>query len=402
MNGRDSLIAAAMVIAATLTAPRGYAQTPEDDTRAGAIAARQAEKARAAAPYRPPFVERIVQEIDEHLTSRHIKWHPFYGHAYPGAGLTLGAGYMFHTGDYDALDIRAAMSLNQSKRAEAEFRMPRLLGRRAALTTRVGWREGFGQAFYGIGTAATSADDRTEFDFRQSQGSARLDVRPLRGRLVFGTAVDVSRYEQRRSAGSLFEQRYQATLPGAGATVDLVQAQGSAAFDWRPAGGYARRGGAYGVSARRVADLDGPFSFSQIDYDVVQHLPVLRDAWVISLHGRAETTYTGRGDEVPFFLLPTLGNGTTLRAFANQRFRDRNSLLLSAEWRILINTFTDVAVFYDAGKVTARRQDLDLRGLKSSVGIGLRIHTPSETPIRIELARGNEGLRLVFGAVAAF
>ena len=47
---------------------------------------------------------------------------------------------------------------------------------------------------------------------------------------------------------------------------------------------------------------------------------------------------------------------------------------------MLVNSFFDTAIFYDAGKVTARRSDLDLEGLKSDYGIGFRIHGPAATP----------------------
>lgn len=392
------------VIGVVASAPLAAQQAPSGaDSRAAVIAAAQAEKAKVAAPYKPPLVESVVLEIGEHLTRRHVRLHPYYEHAYPGAGLTAGLGYVFHPADYDTLDVRAALSLNQSKMAGIEYQRPRLFARRAAFTTQVGWREGLGQAFYGIGATATSRDDRTRFDFRQVQIGAHLDFRPRRNHLVFGGGVEALRYEQRPAAGSSFTTRYSAaSLPGVGATVDYLHGNARLAFDWRPTPGYADRGGAYGVTARRFHDLDGPYSFSQIDYDLVQHVPVLREAWVLSVHARAETTHTAAGDEVPFFMLPTLGNATTLRAFANQRFRDRNSLLLSAEWRILLNEFLETGLFYDAGKVTARPGQLSLAGLKSGYGVGFRLHTAAATPVRIELAHGNEGLRVVFAARAAF
>jgi hypothetical protein len=393
------------LVAAVLTLsspPAGFGQTVSapEDTRAGQVESQQADKARTIAPYRPGRIEALVKKLDEHLMARHVRWHPFYGPAYHGAGVTVGAGYVFHTGDYDTLDVRAAISLNGSKRAEAEFHQPHLLQRRAALTVLGGWREGFGQNFFGLGTAAGSVRDRSEFDFRQSYGSATLDVRPRRGMLVFGGGLEYSRYEQR---GGSITSRYSAdTLTGLGQHIDYVQPHARIALDWRPAADYARRGGAYGITARRYVDAGGPFSFTQVDYDLVQHLPLLRDAWVISLRARAETTLTGAGDAVPFFMMPFLGNATTLRGFRSMRFRDRQSLLLSAEWRILLNANLDAAVFYDAGKVAPRRAELTLRGLKSDYGVGLRLHTPASTPLRLELAHGNEGFRVVVGATAAF
>jgi hemolysin activation/secretion protein len=101
--------------------------------------------------------------------------------------------------------------------------------------------------------------------------------------------------------------------------------------------------------------------------------------------------------------MPAIGSGSTLRGYPSWRFRDRHSLLLQGEWRWMPNRLgMDMAIFYDAGKVTSRRSQLDLDGLKSNVGIGVRFHGPTMTPLRIELARGREGLNIVFSGSAAF
>jgi outer membrane translocation and assembly module TamA len=77
--------------------------------------------------------------------------------------------------------------------------------------------------------------------------------------------------------------------------------------------------------------------------------------------------------------------------------------LLQAEWRVLANRFLDMALFYDAGKVTDRRSDLDLDGLKSDFGLGFRFHGPAATPLRIEFARSNEtSFKIIFSAKHAF
>ena len=91
-----------------------------------------------------------------------------------------------------------------------------------------------------------------------------------------------------------------------------------------------------------------------------------------------------------------------MRGFTSHRFRDQNGLTLQAEWRIMANRFMDTAVFYDTGKVAARRADLDLNGLKSDYGFGVRLHGPFATPLRIEVARSPEGLRLVFAGGPIF
>jgi outer membrane protein assembly factor BamA len=185
-------------------------------------------------------------------------------------------------------------------------------------------------------------------------------------------------------------------------TITYIHSQGMAAIDTRPAPGYARRGGFYGVTFRDFTDTGGDYGFKQIDYDAIHHIPVLRESWVLSLHAGVSTTGTKSGQQIPFFMLPSAGGGSSLRGYNSWRFRDRNSLLLQAEWRVIVNRFFDSALFYDAGKVTAHTRDLDLSGLKDDYGIGFRFHSPLATPLRIDFAKSGEGLSIVFSSSASF
>jgi outer membrane translocation and assembly module TamA len=100
--------------------------------------------------------------------------------------------------------------------------------------------------------------------------------------------------------------------------------------------------------------------------------------------------------------LPSAGGGSSLRGYNSWRFRDRNSLLLQVEWRVVVNRFLDTALFYDAGKVTAHTRDLDLNDLKDDYGLGFRFHSPLATPLRIDVAKSGEGLSIVFSSSASF
>jgi outer membrane protein assembly factor BamA len=174
------------------------------------------------------------------------------------------------------------------------------------------------------------------------------------------------------------------------------------AIDSRVSPGYARRGGYYGFTFHDFTDNDAQYGFTRNDYEVVQHIPVWREAWVFSFRGAASTTGTKSGEQIPFFMMPALGGGSSLRGYSSWRFRDRNSLDLQAEWRVIVNRYVDLAVFYDAGKVTAAAKDLNLDSLKNDYGVGFRFHGPLATPLRIEFARGNEGVTFVFAADAPF
>jgi outer membrane protein assembly factor BamA len=136
--------------------------------------------------------------------------------------------------------------------------------------------------------------------------------------------------------------------------------------------------------------------------ELAQHIPFLRDTWVLSLRGRLESIH-GSEAEVPYFLLPWLGSGHTLRAYSTGRFRDRNSLLMTGEWRWFPNRFLiDSALFVDAGTVASRFKDLNLGDLKYDYGIGFRFHLPLVTMGRFDIAHGSEGWHIVVAATAPF
>jgi hypothetical protein len=398
---------AAAVFCASMVCIGGAAsaQQPAPDTRAARVAAEQQEKAKQLKPYEPNKAEVWVTKLEEQFITGSLHWHPFFTSAYAGGGFTLGAGYATHVSSYNTIDVRGSYTISGYKRIESEFLAPRLFGRRGTLSVIGGWREATSVGFYGIGTDNTSKEDRANYSFKQPYASALLDVRPNRKALIFGGGVEYSQWDQGPGDGtapSVDEVYTPATLPGLDATVTYLHLQGTAALDWRTSAGYSRRGGYYGATIHDYADQDDVYSFRQVDYDAIQHLPIFRDMFVLSLHGRVETTYLKDDDPIPFFMLPALGGGSSLRGFASWRFRDRHSLLLQAEWRVLVNDFFDMALFYDAGKVTARREDLTLENLKKDFGIGFRLHGPAATPLRIELAKSNEGLVIVFSSKASF
>jgi hypothetical protein len=51
----------------------------------------------------------------------------------------------------------------------------------------------------------------------------------------------------------------------------------------------------------------------------------------------------------------------------------------------------DGAIFYDAGKVASRREDLTLRDLESDYGIGFRFGTRNGVFLRVDGAFGSRG-----------
>jgi hypothetical protein len=77
--------------------------------------------------------------------------------------------------------------------------------------------------------------------------------------------------------------------------------------------------------------------------------------------------------------------------------------VVTGEWRWIVSPLAlDLALFYDVGTSATNVDALGGELWRSDWGIGARLHGPAATPVRMELAKGDEGWRLVFSGSAAF
>jgi hypothetical protein len=399
-RGTRALTTALALLAAAgaLPVPPAFAQ----DTRAGLIEKAQAEKA-ANPPIRLATApEKVTAEIQQFFTPKESSFYPRMASVYGGGGFTLGLGYMQLYGDRASWRLGGLYSVKNYKLIDLTTLSPGHFGGRVDLQATAGWRDATHVGFYGLGMD-TDEEDRANYRFQEFFASVEAHARPGAWTRLDGV-VGLEDYRLLPGKGeepSIEEAYTPDTAPGLGTSPTYVHSQATAAIDWRTSPGYSRTGGYYGVTLHDYTDTDGPYDFRRLDGTIVQHVPILRETWVVSLRGAVRTTL---GDEpVPYFLLPSLGSSTTLRAYHTGRFRDRHSLVMSGEWRWIPSRLgMDMAIFYDAGKVASRREDLNLVGLAHDWGMGVRLHTPSAMPIRVELSRGSEGFHLTFASATPF
>jgi hypothetical protein len=379
------------------------ASSAAQETRAEEIARAQAAKAEEATPYVPSKAERIALDLKRMLLETPAGFYPWFESVYSGGGFTLGAGYRNFYGDNTFWDLRGLYSAKSYKLFELATNSLGLAGGRLDLLGVGGWRDATQVNFYGVG-GDTSVDAKSNFRMQQAYAGGLLRGRPG-GSTILDVGLQYENYALMSGAGASpsIEDVYTATTaPGLGDSPSFLRMIATGGLDTRPSPGYARHGGLYALTYESYLDPDDTYTFDRVQAEVVQHVPFLRETWVLSLHGVARTTLDD-DDVVPYFLLPSVGSGSTLRAYPSWRFRDRHSLLLSGEWRWIPNRmFLDMAFFYDAGKVASRREDLDFDGLKHDAGIGIRFHGPLATPLRVDVARGSEGINIVFSGAAAF
>jgi outer membrane protein assembly factor BamA len=377
------------------------------ESRAEIIRREQADKQRTVSPPELNRAEKIVQRLENWgwLTGEPRGVYPVLDSVYPGGGIAAGLGARTPFGDDGALSVIGAYSINGFWRAQTDVSLPTFASNRGRVSLTAGYLDAPDVRFYGLGPDSDK-DDKTFFGYTRFGGGGRVDFDVSRFLSVGGGAEYLDIETGSGATGPSIEERFSpADSPGLELTqFTYVNSSARAVVDWRRQLGYSGAGGRYRVQFDDFHEMDNDqYSFRSLEAEVTQLIPLMRANWVIALRGLTTITDIEHTEAIPYFMLPSIGGGKTVRGFPDFRFRDRHRLVMNAELRWTAARFLDMAVFYDAGKVEARKEDLDFRDLEDSYGIGMRIIGLKGYAFRVEVAHSREhAARLLVSAGGAF
>jgi hypothetical protein len=402
-------------IAAVLAFAMGALPMPAaaQATRAETLEQQRTEKARDLKPYRPTKLEKLVMNAEEGKLRRMITPHngffAEYGYTYKpvGSGIGLGGGFRHDLFDRRArVVLEAGTSFRGYRMFRADFSLPRLAHERLELGIEAIHRHQTQEDFYGPGNESVR-DDRVSFLYKgpEFQGRAVATLAPwIRVGSRLGTlspTIGPGTDKRFPSIEAVFDDN---AAPGLVDQPDFGYVEGFAEVDYRDEPGHTRAGGHYRVSWRQYSDRDlDRYSFQVIDVLLQQFVPVFDKKRVFAFQAGLIGTNAATGDEVPFYMQPTVGGSRTIRSLADYRLRDTHALWLNAEYRWEAFGLLDMALFTDWGKVAPRASDLDFTDLTHAYGIGFRFNTGGAVFLRIDLATGGgEGVRYFFKFGKAF
>jgi hypothetical protein len=386
----------------------GSASAQEIDTRAEALRRQREEKARATTPYEPSGLETGMKFGEDRaimLIGRE-GFYPKIGSLTTGSGFALGAGFRDRSvfRYHGILDTWTARTFQDYWAIETRATFPDLANGRVLAEAWASFRDYPQEDFFGIGPEAQRSDHVT-FALETTTFAARGSVRavgPLRLGGAFeyiqptvgqGTNSDVPSIEERFS---------EATAPGLLRQPDFLHTLVFLEVDSRQPRN-ARRGGLYRVEFGRYADRDlDAYSFERVAVDLRQYVSFLAERRVLAARVSTWTSEEDPGHAVPFYLMPYLGGNDTMRGFREYRFRGPHAVLLQGEYRYEIWSGFEGAFFYDAGKVAARRADLNFRNLEGDYGFGFRFNTDNGVVMRVDAGFGSSDgkhLYITFGGV---
>ena len=329
-------------------------------------------------------------------------FYPELGNMPTGAGwISAGPGYRQWLFGHRALfDGSAALSWRAYKMMQARFEVPGLAGGHLTVGALTRWQDLTQVTFFGEGPDSQEAN-RSEYRLKSTEAGAYAIVQPvawlaIRGRTSWLDRPSILGHSGKFQRGNpdtreLFADDVVYTLPQ---QPPFVQSELSVTADSRNHRSHPSRGGVYRAVASSYADRDsGLFTFRRYEAEAAQFVPLARSRIVLAAHAWVVGSQTAAGHIIPFYLQPSLGGGTTLRAYSDFRYHDRNLAALTVESRLALFTHIDLAFFADAGNVAARFGKLNLA--RRDYGVGLRMHTRESTFARLDVAHGDEGWRVL-------
>jgi len=150
--------------------------------------------------------------------------------------------------------------------------------------------------------------------------------------------------------------------------------------------------------------LGSDFSYTNYSANLSYYFPVGWNWTVLALHGALNV----KDGDVPWWDMSSFGSGSSIRGYHDGRFRDNDSILLSAELRQAFDvsfapfpywilkgyklTAPGVTFFYDYGRVYHKLEEmtLDFDGYHYTYGLGLRFIISPSVVIRADYAFSKE------------
>jgi len=395
-----------LLVAAPAIAIAQTAAPPE--TRAEVLQRAREDKRQSAAPYEPNALERGMRRAEVQLTrviAAPDGFHPKLGSLTTGSGFAVGAGYR-NRQLFDregAVTAWAAGSLKKYWAVEGRLDLPDLADGRLMFSTYARRNNYPQEDFFGIGPQALRSD-HSNYRFRNTLVGARGAVKPAPiatfggGLEYLRPEVDTGRNKRLPTIGERFDDT---SAPGLADATTFIRTSAFLDIDYRQPRN-ARRGGWYRLEASRYGEQSDAFTFSRFDADLRQYASILAERRVLAVRLFVSTSEPAAGARVPFYFMPSLGGHDSLRGFRDYRFRGPHAILTQTEYRFEVWSGLDAALFYDAGKVAARRAALDFKDLEDAYGFGFRFNTDNGTILRIDAgfgSRDGKHLYIVFGDV---
>jgi hypothetical protein len=394
MKHRVTLILALLLISPGLLVAETRSQEEE-------LAERRRAKAQQLEPNKPSSLEQRMRGWEKARFPARIfmkGWNgfrPLFGGMPSGSGTVFGGGYIRGLdSEYLKFQINGRYSTKAYTQFDTLIELPPPQAGSIFSAYLDGKYQDFTKLwFFGLGN--DSSKDNESFYSQQTaraMGGVRLQphhIFELHGNFGW-LQTDTTSGKQEPSLETVFDP---ADVPGFGqGKSDYFVYGGQLIFDlwdpwdWPPAGLRLT------LEGWRYDDRDRNLYNSAKVVGMIQaQIPLGPRSRRLALRFRTAHMGADSGQQVPFYLMETIGGANTVRGYTEFRFRDIRNLLFNVEYRWEVMPYLDFAFFGDGGKVFSDWNDFNFKRLHYGYGWGVRVHAPGPYFLNLDLAHSEEG-----------
>jgi hypothetical protein len=253
------------------------------------------------------------------------------------------------------------------------------------------------ERFFGLGPGSLE-EDESNYAHEQSTGELSLRV-PVKARFSVGLGLRYDRnnilegeHREIQSTTSLYTSR---SLHGLESGVGLAGGSVTLLFDSKNHAGNPSDGMEIRLAGEVMGEVGGDrFGFWRVSADVTRYIHLVHNrTLVLRLAAQATEPFSNR--EIPFYQLSELGSEETIRGCTRGRFRDRDLMIGSLEYRYPIWRVVDALIFVDGGRVTSSLlNDFTADDMQWSFGGGIRIWGREGEIMTFQIGKGPEQVRV--------
>lgn len=374
-------------------------------TRAEELRIAREEKAQHLTAPKRNALEKGLYEFRERRIMERFQaglfgFHPLVGGMQTGSGFALGTSW-----SRGIVETSAQVSFKGYQKYGVSLSAPPLMNNRVSARLRAEYRNYSQERFFGVGQDSRK-EDRADYRLEDYTIAGDVVVHVTNNVRAGGTVGWIETHIGEGTGTripSLSSMSYVSGLSAFDKQPRYVETGAFVDMDYRDEPGNPRAGAQYTARWSSFHDRDfGEYGFNRIDIEIQQYFPFFNQRRVIALRVKTALTETSDGQQVPFYMLPSLGGSQDLRGFSELRFRDNNMVVFNAEYRWEAFSGLDMALFGDAGQVASRISDFDFGAMKTAAGIGFRFNTAKKVFARVDVAFSQEGPRVSLNFNHAF
>ena len=381
------------------------AQAPSSGDRTAGIIEAEYAKAKTLKPVAPSHGEQEFDRFEEKFFDPLINPNGLtfqLGGLPTGGGFSLGPRYIRRDWLREHLisDTYLVGSTKKWYKGRSSLDFINLMDNHLQFTAAGAYENAASMPYYGEGSNS-SKDNRS--DFRREFTSARfggqlhfLDQKLSAGYSVGGLLVNVGPGDlgDWPSTDKIFSE---ANTPGLEKQSNFMTGTASVTADLTTPGFSNPKGLILEGEDTQFWDQRGNnSSFHLLQTQATYYVPFINGMRSLAFRARNETTFHSAGQQVPFYLQPTLGGPNDLRGFERYRFYDNGASLLSGEYKWSVAGSVEMAIFGDGGNVYNRPGLIGFREMRGDGGFGVRFKDKQQVIMRFDVGVSPEGVKVWF------